>query len=106
MYEEAIMMLKDINGVLHKSVADALCLWAGCVGAQSALTVDVTDTEPGEKFHDALRILNEAGNIYNHLRAGLRNNGEQGSTDTGDSPRSYSYVLTLLNTKKHDADRY
>jgi len=70
MFEEAVMMLKDINGVLHKSVADALCQWAACIAAQSAAVYDVVDTDPGERYHEAVRVLNEAGNIYTSLRAG------------------------------------
>ena len=75
------------------------------MGAQSALTVDVTDTDPGERFHDAVRILNEAGNIYNHLREGLRNNGEQGSGEApGDPPRSYPYILSHYKRKQMSSE--
>ncbi len=71
------MMLKDINGVMHKNVADALCLYGACIGAQSAAHYDITDADPGERYHEAVRVLNEAGNIYRSLRSGQAAPGEE-----------------------------
>ena len=94
-------MLKDINGVAHLSVADALSRVALSLGRRGAGAGHEEDfwlgEEPGEYYHEAVRLLAEARGIY----AGLRNldaSGERVLEIREDRERALNLVRCLMQT--------
>jgi tetratricopeptide (TPR) repeat protein len=82
LYQEAVTTYRDVNGVRHSSVAEALCLLAPCIAAQSQsqsqslpLSLSLSLAADGisgagsgsDRYDEAVRMLAEAESIFDAL---------------------------------------